>query len=46
MWPARAVDRFPFCSSYEDDLDWGECFTYTGEGGRDLKGTTANPKVS
>ncbi|XP_066304798.1 uncharacterized protein [Branchiostoma lanceolatum] len=29
---------------YEDDLDYGECFTYTGEGGRDLKGTKANPK--
>ena len=30
---------------YEDDIDLGECFTYTGEGGRDLKGTKANPKV-
>lgn len=29
---------------YEDDLDVGECFTYTGEGGRDLKGTKSNPK--
>ncbi|XP_028407223.1 E3 ubiquitin-protein ligase UHRF1-like [Dendronephthya gigantea] len=29
---------------YEDDVDYGECFTYTGEGGRDLKGTKANPK--
>ncbi|XP_022109613.1 E3 ubiquitin-protein ligase UHRF1-like isoform X2 [Acanthaster planci] len=29
---------------YEDDLDLGESFTYTGEGGRDLKGTKANPK--
>ncbi|KAL5010691.1 hypothetical protein ScPMuIL_012996 [Solemya velum] len=29
---------------YEDDIDLGECFTYTGEGGRDLKGTKANPK--
>ncbi|XP_072023603.1 uncharacterized protein [Amphiura filiformis] len=29
---------------YEDDLDLGECFTFTGEGGRDLKGTKANPK--
>lgn len=29
---------------YEDDLDLGECFTYTGEGGRDLKGTKSNPK--
>jgi len=29
---------------YEDDVDMGECFTYTGEGGRDLKGTKNNPK--
>lgn len=29
---------------YEDDLDYGVYFTYTGEGGRDLKGTKANPK--
>ncbi|XP_064602308.1 uncharacterized protein LOC135468152 [Liolophura sinensis] len=29
---------------YEDDIDLGECFTYTGEGGRDLKGTKSNPK--
>lgn len=29
---------------YEDDLDYGEFFTYTGAGGRDLKGTKANPK--
>ncbi|CAG8503969.1 12194_t:CDS:2 [Ambispora gerdemannii] len=29
---------------YEDDIDWGEAFTYTGCGGRDLKGSRANPK--
>lgn len=29
---------------YEDDLDFGEYFTYTGEGGRDLKGTKLKPK--
>ncbi|KAL8620984.1 hypothetical protein ACOMHN_035920 [Nucella lapillus] len=29
---------------YEDDVDLGDCFTYTGEGGRDLKGTRNNPK--
>ncbi|XP_070556428.1 uncharacterized protein [Ptychodera flava] len=29
---------------YEDDIDLGDSFTYTGEGGRDLKGTKANPK--
>ena len=31
---------------YEDDIDMGDCFTFTGEGGRDLKGTKANPKVT
>lgn len=30
---------------YPEDIDLGECFTYTGEGGRNLKGTRANPKV-
>ncbi|KAK3927690.1 E3 ubiquitin-protein ligase UHRF1 [Frankliniella fusca] len=29
---------------YEDDVDLGDSFTYTGEGGRDLKGTATNPK--
>ncbi|KAK1217637.1 hypothetical protein PQX77_019710 [Marasmius sp. AFHP31] len=29
---------------YEDDVDLGYAFTYTGSGGRDLKGTKANPK--
>ncbi|XP_046332435.1 UHRF1-like protein [Haliotis rufescens] len=29
---------------YDDNIDLGECFTYTGEGGRDLKGTASNPK--
>ncbi|TPX70147.1 hypothetical protein SpCBS45565_g01968 [Spizellomyces sp. 'palustris'] len=29
---------------YEDDVDFGEAFTYTGEGGRDLSGTKANPR--
>lgn len=29
---------------YEDDLDYGESFTFTGSGGRDLKGTKSNPK--
>ena len=29
---------------YEDDVDEGYCFTYTGSGGRDLKGTKAKPK--
>ncbi|KAH9965754.1 PUA-like domain-containing protein [Russula dissimulans] len=29
---------------YEDDVDLGECFTFTGSGGRALRGTKANPK--
>ncbi|THH34179.1 hypothetical protein EUX98_g69 [Antrodiella citrinella] len=29
---------------YEDDVDLGDGFTYTGSGGRDLKGTKQNPK--
>ncbi|KAF9270246.1 hypothetical protein L218DRAFT_23267 [Marasmius fiardii PR-910] len=29
---------------YEDDIDLGYAFTYTGSGGRDLKGTKAAPK--
>ena len=29
---------------YEDDVDEGTTFTYTGSGGRDLKGTKQNPK--
>ncbi|KAJ7925819.1 PUA-like domain-containing protein [Mycena leptocephala] len=28
---------------YPDDVDWGYAFTYTGSGGRNLKGTKANP---
>ncbi|KAI0311855.1 PUA-like domain-containing protein [Amylostereum chailletii] len=29
---------------YEDDVDLGEAFTFTGAGGRDLKGTKNKPK--
>ncbi|PVG02565.1 hypothetical protein CPB86DRAFT_780517 [Serendipita vermifera] len=29
---------------YDDDVDLGYAFTYTGSGGRDLKGTAKNPK--
>ncbi|TFK30471.1 hypothetical protein FA15DRAFT_9868 [Coprinopsis marcescibilis] len=29
---------------YDDDVDLGYAFTYTGSGGRDLKGTKNNPK--
>ncbi|KAG8945284.1 hypothetical protein FRC04_001061 [Tulasnella sp. 424] len=29
---------------YEDDIDLGYAFTFTGAGGRDLKGTKQNPK--
>ncbi|KAJ6604685.1 PUA-like domain-containing protein [Mycena vulgaris] len=28
---------------YPDDVDWGYAFTYTGSGGRNLKGTKGNP---
>ncbi|KAF8324279.1 PUA-like domain-containing protein [Cantharellus anzutake] len=29
---------------YDDDVDMGDGFTFTGAGGRDLKGTKQNPK--
>ncbi|KAJ3124848.1 hypothetical protein HK098_000836 [Nowakowskiella sp. JEL0407] len=29
---------------YEDDIDNGDMFTFTGQGGRDLKGTKDDPK--
>ncbi|KEP45401.1 SAD/SRA domain protein, partial [Rhizoctonia solani 123E] len=29
---------------YDDDIDMGDALTYTGSGGRDLKGTIKNPK--
>ncbi|KAI0757013.1 hypothetical protein C8Q80DRAFT_1215776 [Daedaleopsis nitida] len=29
---------------YEDDVDLGDAFTFTGSGGRDLHGTKSNPK--
>jgi len=29
---------------YEDDVDLGDCFTFTGSGGRALRGTKSNPK--
>ena len=29
---------------YRDDVDMGHAFSYTGSGGRDLKGTAAAPK--
>ncbi|KAJ3283151.1 hypothetical protein HK104_010528 [Borealophlyctis nickersoniae] len=34
----------PGVEGYEVDIDLGAAFTYTGEGGRDLKGTKTNPK--
>ena len=38
---------FSICLSggYENDEDNGDTFTFTGQGGRDLKGTKAKPKV-
>ncbi|KAI0669923.1 hypothetical protein C8Q78DRAFT_976572 [Trametes maxima] len=29
---------------YEDDIDYGDAFTFTGSGGRDLRGTKDKPK--
>ncbi|SPO29956.1 uncharacterized protein UTRI_06262_B [Ustilago trichophora] len=41
-----SVGCWSICLSggYEDDIDSGTSFTYTGSGGRDLKGTKQNPK--
>lgn len=41
-----AEGAYSVCLSggYEDDVDFGTMFTYTGEGGRDLKGTKTTPK--
>ena len=33
-----------FSTGYPEDVDHGEWFTFTGEGGRDLKGTPGSPK--
>ncbi|GIY27335.1 e3 ubiquitin-protein ligase UHRF1 [Caerostris darwini] len=42
--PAVGCYSLALSGGYEDDEDLGDTFIYTGEGGRDLKGTKANPK--
>ncbi|KAJ7900386.1 PUA-like domain-containing protein [Mycena olivaceomarginata] len=39
----RGAYSVALSGGYADDIDWGYAFTYTGSGGRDLKGTKANP---
>ena len=43
---AQGAYSIVLSGGYEDNIDLGTCFTYTGEGGRDLKGTAAKPKVN
>lgn len=40
----RGAYSVAISGGYEDDIDDGYAFTYTGAGGRDLKGTKAAPK--
>ncbi|KAJ3475177.1 hypothetical protein NLI96_g12010 [Meripilus lineatus] len=40
----RGAYSVALSGGYEDDVDLGEGFTFTGSGGRDLKGTVKNPK--
>ncbi|GFY60864.1 e3 ubiquitin-protein ligase UHRF1 [Trichonephila inaurata madagascariensis] len=42
--PALGCYSLALSGGYEDDVDLGDSFIYTGEGGRDLKGTKTNPK--
>ncbi len=41
---AKQASKSCFCR-YEDDLDEGEYFLYTGSGGRDLSGNKRTSKV-
>ncbi|KAJ7181693.1 PUA-like domain-containing protein [Mycena crocata] len=41
---AKGAYSVALSGGYPDDVDWGYAFTYTGSGGRDLKGTAAKPK--
>ncbi|KAJ7103499.1 PUA-like domain-containing protein [Mycena belliarum] len=41
---AQGAYSVALSGGYPDDVDWGYAFTYTGAGGRELKGTKANPK--
>lgn len=42
--PQKGAYSIALSGGYEDDVDEGFRFTFTGEGGRDLKGTKAKPK--
>ncbi|RPA83558.1 SRA-YDG [Ascobolus immersus RN42] len=42
--PKEGAYSVALSGGYEDDVDEGFRFTFTGEGGRDLKGTKKNPK--
>ncbi|GBN86480.1 E3 ubiquitin-protein ligase UHRF1 [Araneus ventricosus] len=42
--PAVGCYSLALSGGYEDDVDLGDSFIYTGEGGRDLRGTKTNPK--
>ncbi|KAJ3328419.1 hypothetical protein HDU93_001482, partial [Gonapodya sp. JEL0774] len=42
--PETGAYSVAMSGGYEDDVDLGEAFTYTGQGGRDLKGTKDKPK--
>ncbi|CAL1290946.1 unnamed protein product, partial [Larinioides sclopetarius] len=42
--PALGCYSLALSGGYEDDVDLGDSFIYTGEGGRDLRGTKTNPK--
>jgi hypothetical protein len=47
MAPARVLTCWPLplFDRYEDDLDQGEFFLYTGSGGRDLSGNKRTNKA-
>lgn len=42
--PVDGARSIALSGGYPDDVDLGVAFTYTGCGGRDLKGTKQNPK--
>ncbi|KAF8316781.1 hypothetical protein DL93DRAFT_2056158, partial [Clavulina sp. PMI_390] len=42
--PQKGAYSIALSGGYADDVDLGEAFTYTGAGGRDLKGTKDKPK--
>lgn len=42
--PERGCFSIVLNGGYADDVDHGDALTYTGSGGRNLKGTASNPK--